>query len=129
MFFDNVAASHNRYVIRVGFFSQITQAQARKHVSDVFDVKKGTENGGWDDYRVDKWFEEALVLARHVDGCFDSAKKALEERDLDHDNDLDDVLEASVDDVAQQDGTGEEYPMEMVNGDLRETPIMKAEAE
>ncbi|KAJ3545558.1 hypothetical protein NM208_g2455 [Fusarium decemcellulare] len=140
--------------IILGFFSQITQAQARKHVSEVFDVKKGTENGGCDNYRVDEWFEEALVLARHVDGCFDFAKKALEERDLDHDNDLDDVLAAFVDDEdtglddkprlfcdstfavekewddgALKEGTGEEYPMEIVNGDLRETPIMEAEAE
>ncbi|KAF4463279.1 hypothetical protein FALBO_9899 [Fusarium albosuccineum] len=137
------------------FVGRGLQAPARKHVSEVFDVKKGTENGGCDNYRVDEWFEDALVLASHVDGY-----------------DLDNVLEAFVDDEdtgsddkprpfcdstfavgessasiltrtiltihgtekewdygAQKEGTGKEYPMEIANDDLRETPITEAEAE
>ncbi|WAO94422.1 Hypothetical protein NCS54_01200400 [Fusarium falciforme] len=70
----------------LGFLSQITQTKARKHVTEIFKVKTGTENGGCDNYRVDEWFAEALDLANHVKRCFDSAQKALEEKDLDHDS-------------------------------------------
>ncbi|KAM5353356.1 hypothetical protein ACJ41O_000006 [Fusarium nematophilum] len=180
----------------LGFLSQIKQIKARKHVTEIFEVKTGTENGGCDNYRVDEWFAEASDLALHVTRCFDSAQKALEERDLDHDSfhylktffnldpreetnfndhfdkmkkDLGEVLEAldddedteeddkprlfcdstfavgesptsiltgailtihgtekEWDDAALEEGTGKEYPLEIVKGDLREKPIMEA---
>ena len=65
--------------IMLGFLSQITQTKARKHVTEIFEVKTGTENGGCDNYPVDEWFAEASDLANHVKRCFDSAQKALEE--------------------------------------------------